>query len=95
MHIKATKRFLAEKDGKDLVEHSAKVQRPLWASTSTKNPLYNDVKYVEPLIGPDTVNTLPDETIDAFADHGKLEANTIEKDIDEARKVIDDLKNLE
>lgn len=77
-----------------LVGHSAKVQRPLWASTSTKNPLYNDVKYVEPLIGPDTVNTLPDETIEAFANHGKLEANTIEKDIDEARKVIDDLKKL-
>ena len=77
-----------------LVEHSAKVQRPLWASTSTKNPLYNDVKYVEPLIGPDTVNTLPDETIDAFAGHGKLEANTIEKDVDEALKTIYNLKQI-
>jgi transaldolase/glucose-6-phosphate isomerase len=85
--------FSGEKWDK-LVEHRAKVQRPLWASTSTKNPLYNDVKYVEPLIGPDTVNTLPDETIDAFADHGKLEANTIEKDLDEARKIISDLNKL-
>ena len=72
----------------------AKVQRPLWASTSTKDPLYSDVKYVETLIGQDTVNTLPDETITAFADHGKPEANTIEKDLSEAFKTIDDLKKL-
>ncbi len=77
-----------------LVEMGAKVQRPLWASTSTKDPMYSDVKYVETLIGPDTVNTLPDETIDAFADHGKLEANTIEKDIDQSYKLFDDLKKL-
>jgi len=72
----------------------AKVQRPLWASTSTKDPLYDDVKYVEALIGRDTVNTLPDETIDAFADHGKLEEDTIEKDLHEAYKVIEDLKKI-
>ena len=77
-----------------LSSSGAKVQRPLWASTSTKNPLYDDVKYVEPLIGPDTVNTLPDETIDAFADHGKIEANTIERDVDESYKIIEDLKNF-
>ncbi len=72
----------------------AKVQRPLWASTSTKDPLYNDVKYVETLIGRDTVNTLPDETIEAFADHGKLEENTVEKNLNEAYKTIDDLKKV-
>ena len=77
-----------------LVELGAKVQRPLWASTSTKDPMYSDVKYVETLIGPETVNTLPDETIDAFADHGMLEANTIEKDLDHAYKIFDDLKKL-
>ncbi len=77
-----------------LAAMGAKVQRPLWASTSTKDPLYSDVKYVETLIGPDTVNTLPDETIDAFADHGKLEANTIENDLDKAYKIFDDLKKL-
>ncbi|MCL5030176.1 MAG: bifunctional transaldolase/phosoglucose isomerase [Bacteroidetes bacterium] len=77
-----------------LLSHGAKVQRPLWASTSTKDPLYNDVKYVEPLIGPDTVNTLPDETIDAFDDHGKIESNTIEKDVDESYKVIEDLRKI-
>ena len=77
-----------------LVGHEAKVQRPLWASTSTKNPLYYDVKYVEPLIGQDTVNTLPDETIDAFENHGIVKANSIEDNIDEARKIIDDLMRL-
>jgi transaldolase/glucose-6-phosphate isomerase len=85
--------FSGEKWDK-LTELKAKVQRPLWASTSTKNPLYKDVKYVEPLIGPDTVNTLPDETIDAFAAHGKLEADSVEIGIDEAGNVIDDLKKL-
>ena len=50
----------------------ARVQRPLWASTSTKNPAYPDTLYVDELIGPDTVNTLPDATIEAFADHGTL-----------------------
>ncbi len=77
-----------------LTAYGAKVQRPLWASTSTKDPLYKDVKYVEPLIGPETVNTLPDETIDAFADHGKLEENTIEKNVDESYEAIQDLRKL-
>ena len=68
----------------------AKVQRPLWASTSTKNPEYRDVLYVEELIGPDTVNTMPPETIEAFQDHGEV-APTLEQGIDEARKVFDDV----
>jgi transaldolase len=56
-----------------LAAHGARVQRPLWASTGTKNPSYSDVLYVDQLIGPDTVNTLPEATLEAFADHGTLE----------------------
>ena len=88
------KKIFSGEKWEKLIEQKAKVQRPLWASTGTKNPLYNDVKYVETLIGPDTVNTLPDETIDAFADHGKIEANSIEQGIVEAGNIIDDLKKL-
>lgn len=62
----------------------------LWASTSTKNPAYSDVLYVEPLIGPETVNTMPDETIAAFQDHGRV-APTLEEGVDEARRLLDDL----
>ena len=62
-----TTRFLA------LKKKGARIQRPLWASTSTKNPAYSDVMYVEELIGPDTVNTVPPATLDAFFDHGKVE----------------------
>ena len=66
-----------------LAARGAQVQRPLWASTSTKNPAYPDTLYVDKLIGPDTVNTLPDATIEAFADHGTL-ARTVDADVDEA-----------
>jgi transaldolase len=66
-----------------LVARGARVQRPLWASTSTKNPDYPDTLYVDELIGPDTVNTLPEATIDAFEDHGTL-ARTIDRDVDAA-----------
>jgi transaldolase len=62
----------------------------LWASTSTKNPAYRDVLYVEDLIGPGTVNTMPEETIDAFQDHGEV-AVTLESGLDEARQLFDDL----
>jgi len=62
-----------------LVERGARVQRPLWASTSTKNPAYPDTLYVDNLIGPDTVNTLPDATLEAFADHGTV-ARTVDAD---------------
>jgi len=61
-----------------LAERGARVQRPLWASTSTKNPAYSDVKYVEELVGPDTVNTLPTATLDAFRDHGRPRAALLE-----------------
>ena len=62
-----------------LVARGARVQRPLWASTSTKNPAYPDTSYVDLLIGPDTVNTMPEETIDAFLDHGRV-ARTVDTD---------------
>jgi transaldolase len=66
-----------------LAAKGAVVQRPLWASTSTKNPAYPDTIYVDELIGPDTVNTLPDATIEAFADHGHL-VRRVDADVDEA-----------
>jgi transaldolase len=66
-------------------------QRCLWASTSTKNPEYRDVMYVEELIGPDTVNTMPEETIEAFQDHGEV-APTLEQGIDEAKRVFEELE---
>jgi len=74
-----------------LAARGANTQRCLWASTSTKNPAYRDVMYVEDLIGPDTVNTMPEETIEAFQDHGVV-ADTLEQGLDEARKLFDDLR---
>jgi transaldolase/glucose-6-phosphate isomerase len=73
-----------------LAAKGAQTQRVLWASTSTKNPNYRDVIYVEELIGPDTVNTMPPATIDAFRDHGKLRKSLTE-DIPGAQKTMDDL----
>jgi transaldolase len=69
------------------------VQRPLWASTSTKNPGYPDLLYVDTLIGPDTVNTLPDATVDAFLDHGVVR-RTVDEGVDEARQTLDRLAAL-
>jgi transaldolase / glucose-6-phosphate isomerase len=73
-----------------LAAKGAQTQRVLWASTSTKNPKYRDVIYVEELIGPDTVNTMPPATIDAFRDHGQLR-NSLTEDLPGAQKVMDDL----
>jgi transaldolase len=70
-----------------LAAKGARVQRPLWASTSTKNPEYSDVLYVDELIGPDTVNTMPDQTIEAARDHATAE-RTVDKDVDQAHEVI-------
>ena len=67
------------------------MQRPLWASTSTKNPAYRDVMYVEQLIGPDTVNTLPPATLEAFRDHGEV-ARTVDADVDGARRTLAELE---
>jgi len=73
-----------------LASRGARVQRPLWASTSTKNPAYRDVMYVEQLIGPDTVNTLPPATIEAFRDHGVV-ARTVDADVAGAETMLRDL----
>ncbi len=73
-----------------LAAMGARPQRPLWASTSTKNPAYPDLLYVDNLIGPDTVNTMPDPTVAAFTDHGTV-ARTVDADPDAARRVLSDL----
>ena len=74
-----------------LAGKGAHPQRCLWASTSTKNPAYRDVMYVEELIGPFTVNTMPEETIRAFQDHGNVE-DTLERDLDQAKQLLVDLR---
>ena len=76
-----------------LAARGARAQRLLWASTSTKNPDYSDVKYVEALIGPDTVDTAPLETLDAYRDHGEPEAR-LEQGVEEARRVLERLPEL-
>ena len=76
----------------NLKRHGAMVQRPLWASTSTKNPAYPDLLYVDTLIGPDTVNTLPPHTVQAVLEHVKIE-RTVDKGLDEAHQVIRDLES--
>ena len=76
-----------------LVARGARVQRPLWASTSTKNAAYPDTLYVDPLIGPDTVNTMPEVTLDAFYDHGTL-ARTVDADPDAARATFDAIRTV-
>ncbi|HTI64306.1 MAG TPA: transaldolase [Gemmatimonadaceae bacterium] len=82
---------IASSRWKALAAKGATVQRPLWASTSTKNPAYRDVMYVEELIGPDTVNTMPPQTITAFLDHGEVK-RTVDVDVDEAQQSIDALE---
>lgn len=92
----AYQRFLERFSGprwETLVDRGARVQRPLWASTSTKNPEYSDTLYVDQLIGPDTVNTLPDATLDAFEDHGQV-ARTLDADPVGARAVLDRLAQV-
>jgi transaldolase len=74
----------------ELALRGARLQRPLWASTSTKNPAYPDTLYVDSLIGPDTVNTMPDATIEAFEHHGTV-AGTVNRDLDRAHEVMDGL----
>lgn len=77
----------------EFTARGAKVQRPLWASTSTKNPAYRDVIYVEELIGPDTVNTLPVVTLEGFRDHGEPRASLLEE-VDAADRVFSELADL-
>lgn len=82
-----SKRFI------NLQGHGARLQRPLWASTSTKNPAYPDTMYVDELIGKHTVNTVPPQTLEAFKDHGKVQL-TIEKDVEAASKAFSDIESI-
>ena len=76
-----------------LAAKGARLQRPLWASTSTKNPAYRDVVYVEELIGPDTVDTMPPATTEAFKDHGVVE-RTVDRNVREAQRVMEQLAEI-
>lgn len=77
----------------NLKTHGARFQRPLWASTSTKNPAYSDILYVQELIGANTVNTLPQNTLDAFINHGEARL-TIEENLDQARQNLENIESL-
>lgn len=77
-----------------LAAAGARVQRPLWASTGTKNPAYRDTRYVETLIGRDTVSTMPKTTLQAFADHGRVEPDAVEADVKEAELVMQQLEEV-
>jgi transaldolase len=85
--------LLANERWKELERDGAKPQRLLWASTSTKNPRYSDLMYVEPLIGIHTINTMTDKTINAFNDHGEL-GDTIGRDLAQSRSVMDEIGRL-
>ena len=92
----AYEHFLRVFDGprwEALAAKGARVQRPLWASTSTKNPKYHDLLYVDSLVGPDTVNTMPQQTLEAFVDHGTL-ARTVDADLPAAHRVLDEVEEL-
>ena len=92
----AYQRFLAlakDPEAAAQLKRGARPQRPLWASTSTKNPAYRDVLYIESLIGDNTVNTVPPETLDAFLYHGEAR-HTLETDVDIARRDLDALRAL-
>jgi transaldolase len=87
------KRIFAGERWEPLAAKGATKQRCLWASTSTKNPEYRDVMYVEELIGSDTVNTMPLETIEAFQEHGEI-ADTLEQGVDQAHRLLEDLTRI-
>ena len=90
-------RFLQIFHGEGFValrQRGTRVQRPLWASTGTKNPAYSDVLYVENLIGAETVNTLPPETLNAFKDHGEVPGETVRDSLDDAAAALGRLKAL-
>jgi len=77
-----------------LAARGARLQRPLWASTSVKNEAYTDTLYIDELIGPNTVNTMPEATLDAFDDHGTL-ARSVDADLEGAQKHLDDLADVD
>ncbi|HZD55855.1 MAG TPA: transaldolase [Anaerolineales bacterium] len=77
----------------EIKEHGGRAQRPLWASTSTKNPVYSDVKYVEGLIGPNTINTVPEHTLEAFKEHGQARL-TLTENLTDAQSALQALEEL-
>jgi transaldolase/glucose-6-phosphate isomerase len=85
------KRIFAGPRWEALAAQGARKQRLLWASTSVKNPRYRDVMYVEELIGADTIDTMPVETLTAFLDHGKMSAS-LERDVEQARATLEELE---
>ncbi|WP_375490455.1 transaldolase [uncultured Jatrophihabitans sp.] len=87
-------KVIASDRWKALAEAGANPQRPLWASTGVKDPAYDDTMYVTDLVAPGTVNTMPEATLDAVADHGQITGDTIEGTYDVARKVLDDLSGF-
>src|ERR671936_15465 len=87
------KKVFGEPEFEELRREGARVQRCLWASTSTKNPHYSDVMYVEELIGPETVNTMPDQTLKAFREHGEVRPS-LEENVDAARQLMRELDAL-
>ncbi len=93
MAYQAFKEVFASERFARLAASGARVQRPLWASTSTKNPAYSDIKYVAELIGPNTVNTIPPHTLEAFADHG-VPRLTLETGLEEAEEALEALPGL-
>lgn len=88
------KRIFASDKFRKLQTEGAHAQKVLWASTSVKNPAYFDLMYVEPLVGPDTVNTMPTNILEAVLDHATIRPNTIEEGVDEARSVVSKLKEF-
>jgi transaldolase/glucose-6-phosphate isomerase len=93
MAYKRFKEVFSGDKWKELEKKGARVQRPLWASTGTKNPTYSDVLYIEELIGPDTVNTMPPATMNAFRDHGTVRPS-LEEGWEEAEKALERLTEL-
>jgi transaldolase len=87
-------KVIASERWQALAAAGAHAQRPLWASTGVKDPAYEDTMYVVELVAPDTVNTMPEATLDAVRDHAQIRGNTIAGTYDEARKVIEDLEEL-
>lgn len=94
MAYQAFKRVFAGPRWEALAAKGANLQRPLWASTSTKNPAYPDTMYIAELVGPHTVNTVPENTLMAFADHGEVRGNTVEDGLAEAQQVAQQLAKV-
>ena len=87
----AFKRVFCGPRWESLAAQGANLQRPLWASTSTKNPAYLDTLYIAELVGPHTVNTIPENALLAFADHGLVRGDTVEENVEDAQHILKQL----